>query len=71
MPNRSDSGPATYLKSYQVGDLWRKKVQDEKTRARLRMQDYPRSELATALNAYLPKEFDKISSLLAQLASRE
>jgi hypothetical protein len=70
-PKWSDSGPATYLKSYQVGDPWRKKVQDEKTRAKLRMQGYPRSELATALNTYLPEEFDKISPLLAQLASRE
>jgi hypothetical protein len=70
-PKWSDSGPATYLKSYQVGFPWRKKVQDEKTRAKLRMQGYPRSELATALNTYLPEEFDKISPLLAQLASRE
>ena len=70
-PKWSDSGPATYLKSYQIGDPWRKKVQDEKTRAKLRMQGYPRSELATALNTYLPEEFDKISPLLAQLASRE
>ena len=44
--------PPTYLKSYQVGDPWRKKVQDEKARAKLRMQGYPRSELATALNTY-------------------
>jgi hypothetical protein len=70
-PKWSDSGHATYLKSYQVGEPWRKKVQDEKTRAKLRMQGYPRSELATALNTYLPEEFDKISPLLAQLASRE
>jgi 7-cyano-7-deazaguanine synthase in queuosine biosynthesis len=70
-PKWSDSGPATYLKSYQVGHPWRKKVQDEKTRAKLRMQGYPRSELATALSTYLPGEFDKISPLLVQLASRE
>lgn len=70
-PKWSESGHATYLKSYLVGDPWRKKVQDEKTRAKLRMQDYPRSELATAINKYLPKEFDEISPLLAQLAPRE
>jgi len=49
-PKWSDSGPATYPKSYQVGDPWRKKVQDEKTRAKLRMSLYPDSELADALN---------------------
>ena len=70
-PKWSDSGPPTYMKSYQVGDPWRKKVQDEKTRAKLRMQGYARSVLATALNHYVPEEFDKISPLLAQLASRE
>ena len=70
-PKWLDSGPTTYLKSYQAGNPWRKKVQDEKTRAKQRMQAYPGSELATAINRYLPKEFDKISPLLAQLASRE
>jgi hypothetical protein len=70
-PKWSDSGLASYLKSYQAGDPWRKKVQDEKTRAKLRMLGYPPSELATALNTYLPEEFSKISPLLAQLASRE
>ena len=69
-PKWLDSGPPTYFKSYQAGDPWRKKVQDEKTRAKLRMQTYPPSELATAINRYLPEEFDKISPL-AQLASRE
>jgi hypothetical protein len=64
-PKWSDTGHTTYPLNYQAGDPWRKKVQDEKTRAKLRMRDYARSELATAFNAYLPKEFDKISSLLA------
>ena len=63
-PKWSDSGPATYPKSYQVGDPWRKKVQDEKTRAKLRMSLYPDSELADALNFHLPDKFDEISPLL-------
>jgi hypothetical protein len=63
-PKWSESGPATYTKSYQIGDPWRKKVQDEKTRAKLRMSSYVPSELATAFNTYLPKEFDEISPLL-------
>ena len=70
-PKWSDSDHASYPKSYQAGDLWRKKVQDEKTRAKLRMNNYARSELATAFSTHLPEEFDKISPLLAQLASRE
>ncbi len=60
----SDSGHASYPKSYQAGDPWRKKIQDEKTRARLRMNKYASSELATAFSAHLPEEFDQISPLL-------
>jgi hypothetical protein len=63
-PKWSDSGPATYTRSYQIGDPWRKKVQDEKTRAKLRMNGYVPPELANALNTYLPEEFDEISPLL-------
>jgi hypothetical protein len=63
-PKWTDSGPATYTKSYQIGHPWRKKVQDEKTRAKLRMNGYASSELANALNTYLPEEFDEISPLL-------
>ena len=58
-PKWSDSGPATYPKSYQVGDPWRKKVQDEKTRAKLRMNSYALSELATAFNTYLPRNLTR------------
>ena len=59
-PKWSESGPATYPQGYQAGDPWRKKVQDEKTRAKLRMNNYADSELAVALNSCLPKEFDEI-----------
>jgi hypothetical protein len=64
-PRWPDSAPAaTYRKSYLSGDPWRKKVQDEKTRAKLRMNRYARSEIATALSTYLPEEFDQISPFL-------
>jgi len=63
-PKWSEPGPATYPQGYLAGDPWRKKVQDEKTRTKLRMNSYVHSELATAFNTYLPKEFDEISPLL-------
>lgn len=69
-PKWSDSGPATYAKSYQTGEPWRKKVQDEKTRAKSRMSRYVDSELADALNTHLPDQFDSISPLLPTRATR-
>lgn len=69
-PKWPDSGPATYLPGYKAGDPWRKKIQDEKTRAKRRMSDYDRSELATALCTYLPEEFDK-KQFHSPLAQRE
>lgn len=70
-PKWADAGPANYLKSYQAGDPWRKKVQDEKTRAKHRMKRYAHSDLMTAIVKYLPTEFDKVSAQLAQLAPSE
>lgn len=70
-PKWADSGPTSYSKSYQAGHPWRKKVQDEKTRAKVRMKNHTRSELADAINIHLPTEFDAVSRLLAQLAQRE
>ena len=63
-PKWSDSGSTTYLKAYKMGDPWRKKIQDQKTRARQRMSSYSPSELAQAINKFLPEEFDQISPLL-------
>ena len=63
-PNWPDSGPSTYSKAYKDGDPWRKKIQDQKTRARQRMSNYISSELAQAMVKYLPDEFDQISPLL-------
>lgn len=62
-PKWSDSGPSSYTKSYQIGLPWRKKNQDEKTRAKLRMNGCVPSELAS-VNTYLPEEFGQISPSL-------
>ena len=69
-PKWSDSGPATYPSGYQRGDPWRKKIQDEKTRARERMERCTDSDLANALITYLPDQFDSISPLLYSRDSR-
>ena len=69
-PKWSDSGPASYPKSYQTGEPWRKKVQDEKTRAKSRMSRYADSELADAFNIHLPDQFHEISGLLPTRATR-
>ena len=69
-PNWSESGPATYLRGYQVGDPWRKKVQDEKTRAKLQMNGYAEPELANAFSIHLPKQFDELSPMLRSRNSR-
>jgi hypothetical protein len=63
-PKWSDSGPSSYSKAYKDGDPWRKKIQDQKTRARHRINGYNPSELAEAINKFLPDEFDQISPLL-------
>ena len=66
-PKWSDSGfsPETYLKGYTTGNPWRKKVQDEKTRARLRIDRYNDEELANAFSTYLPH---RLSELREQLS---
>lgn len=51
-----ESGIESYPKSYQAGDPWRKKVQDEKTRARLRMDAYIESELDAVFRKFMPNE---------------
>jgi hypothetical protein len=63
-PKWSDSGPSNYSKSYKEGNPWRKKIQDQKTRARYQRNSYSPSELAEAINKFLPDEFEQISRLL-------
>src|SRR5260370_10731435 len=60
----ADAGPATYPSGYRLRDPCRKKIQHEKTRARERMERCTNPELANALIANLPDEFDSVSPLL-------
>lgn len=69
-PKWSDPSPVTYPRGYQAGEPWRKKVQDEKARAKLRMNTYGDSELADAFNFHLPEQFDEIGPLLHSRNSR-
>ena len=63
-PKWSEADHSSYPTGYQAEGPWRKKIQDQKTRTKLRMDGYSNSELAIALNAYLPDEFDQLSPLL-------
>jgi hypothetical protein len=65
-----DAGPPTYPRGYQAGHPWRKKIQDEKSRADKRMQSIPEQELADALAFYFPGEVDALRSLLHSRNSR-
>jgi hypothetical protein len=69
-PRWSDPAPSTYPSGYQAGQPWRKKIQDEKTRARQRMEEYTNSQLAEAFTAYLANEFQQLSAWLYSRNSR-
>lgn len=70
-PKWSDDGPKSYRESYLAAGSYRKKVQDEKTRAKQRMSRYPDSLLMEALVTYLPSEFDRFSPLFSSRNSRD
>jgi hypothetical protein len=65
-----DPSPSTYPRSYQVGDPFRKKIQDEKARAKLRMKAFADSELADCFIFHIPAEFEELSALLSSRNSR-
>ncbi|HEX8815368.1 MAG TPA: hypothetical protein VF753_07700 [Terriglobales bacterium] len=69
-PKWQESGPTTYRKSYDAGNAWRKRVQDEKSRSRTRFETCPESELRTALIKHLPDEFEVIVRELNSRNSR-
>jgi len=70
-PKWSDrGGPPTYPQSYERGGAWRKAVQDEKSRAKDRMDRYPDSELADGFITFLESQFDQLSALLRTRNSR-
>ena len=69
-PKWRDAGPNTYRKSYDAGDPWRKKIQDEKSRAGARLKAYPENEARNALATHLPDEFAAITEYLNSRNSR-
>ncbi len=70
-PKWLDGAPASYPQAYKDGQPWRKKIQDEKARARLRMELYADSVFAEALILHLPDEFDKITKLINSRNSQD
>ena len=60
-----NSANGSYPASYQSGDPLRKKVQDEKTRAKTRMNRYTESELAKAFQTLLPGLEDELRQKLS------
>lgn len=69
-PKWSDTGPTNYRESYLADDTYRKKVQDEKSRAKQRMVRFVDSVLLEAFVTHLPAEFDKLDPLLNSRNSR-
>ena len=69
-PRWSEPCPNTYCAGYLADGAWRKKIQDEKSRARTRMVGYTDPVLADAFNFYLPDQFTELSGLLNSRNSR-
>lgn len=69
-PKWSDTGPKTYRESYHADSSYKKRVQDEKSRANQRMTRFVDSVLLEAFITYLPAEFDELKSLLNSRNSR-
>jgi len=71
MPKWSErGGPTSYPQSYERGGSWRKAVQDEKSRAKGRMDRYPDSELATGFITFFEDQFEHLTGLLQARNSR-
>jgi 7-cyano-7-deazaguanine synthase in queuosine biosynthesis len=70
-PKWSEDGPKSYRESYLASGSYKKKAQDEKSRAKQRMNRFVDSVLAEAFITYLPDEFDKLGSLLNSRNSRD
>jgi len=62
-PKWSDTGPRSYRDSYLASGSYKKKVQDEKSRAKQRKNHFEESVLAEAFITYLPDEFDNLGPL--------
>jgi 7-cyano-7-deazaguanine synthase in queuosine biosynthesis len=61
---------STYSRGHEEGHPWRKKIEDEKTRAKTRMRGYSESELLQSFVSYLGSEFDELGALLNSRNSR-
>lgn len=70
-PKWSENGPKSYRESYLANGSYRKKVQDEKSRAKQRMNKYPDSVLMDAFVTYLRPEFEELSSIINSRNSRD
>jgi hypothetical protein len=68
-PKWSDPGHESYPKSYQAGGPLRKKVQDEKTRAKSRMSRHTDVGLANAFSSHLPDQIDELRTVLSTRAT--
>ena len=69
-PKWSEPCPSSYCAGYLDGKPWRKKVQDEKSRAKTRMGSFTHPVLADVFNAHLPDQFVDLSNLLNSRNSR-
>jgi hypothetical protein len=63
-PKWPEPCPSDYCSGYLAGHPWRKKVQDEKCRAKTRMARYENPALADAFNFYLPDKLAQLGGLL-------
>jgi Queuosine biosynthesis protein QueC len=70
-PKWSEDGPKSYQESYKAGGSYPKRVQDEKSRAKQRMNKHPDSVLMEAFVTHVNTEFDELSSLLNSRNSRD
>src|SRR5205823_2037475 len=57
-PKWPEPCPANYCAGYLAGHPWRKKIQDEKSRARTQMEGYTNPAIADAFNFYLPDKLE-------------
>ena len=65
-PKWSEPCPRDYSAGYLADNPWRKKIQDEKSRAKSQMTGYADPALADAFNFYLPDKFEALSGLLTR-----
>lgn len=70
-PKWSDTGPNSYRDSYLTSGSYKKKVQDEKSRARQRLSKYHDSVIMEAFVTFFRPEFNELASLFNSRNSRD